>query len=87
VTAVYTFRRNTELEEAGYRMRHWECESNENSFLEIDKDGKPKTQFRLPGEPGFDDVRGVDPRRNPDLPIDLPGQSRNPIFDEVVTKK
>jgi hypothetical protein len=87
LTAVYTFRRNTELEEAGYRMRHWECESNENSFLEIDKDGKPKTQFRLPGEPGFDDVRGVDPRRNPDLPIDLPGQSRNPIFDEVVTKK
>lgn len=87
VTAVYTFRRNTELEEAGYRMRHWECESNENSFLEIDKDGKPKTQFRLPGEPGFDDVRGVDPRRNPDLPADLPGQSRNPIFDEVVTKK
>ncbi|HET9385593.1 MAG TPA: hypothetical protein VFO67_10625 [Gemmatimonadales bacterium] len=87
LTAVYTFRRNTELEEAGYRMRHWECESNENSFLEIDKDGKPKTQFRLPGEPGFDDVRGVDPRRNPDLPIDLPGQSRNPIFDEAVTKK
>ena len=87
LTAVYTFRRNTELEDAGYRMRHWECESNENSFLEIDKDGKPKTQFRLPGDAGFDDVRGVDPRRNPDLPIDLPGQSRNPIFDEAVTKK
>ena len=36
VTATYTFRRNTELEDAGYRMRHWECESNENSFLVID---------------------------------------------------
>jgi hypothetical protein len=87
VTAAYTFRRNTELEDAGYRMRHWECESNENSFLVIDDKGKPATQFRLPGEPGFDDVRGVDPRRNPDLPPDLPGQSKNPIFDDAVKVK
>jgi len=87
VTATYTFRRNTELEAAGYRMRHWECESNENSFLVIDPKGKPATQFRLPGEPGFDDVRGVDPRRNPDLPPDLPGQAKNPIFDDAVKVK
>jgi hypothetical protein len=87
VTATYTFRRNTELETAGYRLRHWECESNENSFLVIDDKGKPATQFRLPGEPGFDDVRGVDPRRNPDLPPDLPGQEKNPIFDEAVRGK
>jgi hypothetical protein len=80
-------RRNTELEAAGYRMRHWECESNENSFLVIDPKGKPATQFRLPGEPGFDDVRGVDPRRNPDLPPDLPGQEKNPIFQETVKGK
>jgi hypothetical protein len=86
ITATYTFRRNTELEAAGYRMRHWECESNENSFLVLDPKGKPATQFRLPGEPGFDDVRGVDPRRNPDLPPDLPGQAKNPIFDETVKK-
>ena len=87
ITATYTFRRNTELEAAGYRMRHWECESNENSFLVIDPKGKPATQFRLPGEPGFDDVRGVDPRRNPDLPPDLPGQEKNPIFQEAVKGK
>jgi len=87
VTATYTFRRNTELEDAGYRMRHWECESNENSYLVIDDKGRPATQFRLPGEPGFDDARGVDPRRNPDLPPDLPGQAKNPIFDEALKVK
>jgi hypothetical protein len=43
-----------------------------------DAKGQPATQLRLPGEPGFDDVRGVDPNRNPDLPRDLPGQSRSP---------
>jgi hypothetical protein len=87
VTATYTFRRNTELEAAGYRLRHWECESNENSFLVVDPKGRPQTQFRLPGEAGFDDVRGFDPRRNPDLPPDLPGQAKNPIFDEAVKTK
>ena len=78
LTVTYTFRRNTALEDAGFRMRHWECESNQNTFLVLDAQGKPSTQFRLPGEPGFDDVRGVDPRRNPDLPPDLPGQSKTP---------
>jgi hypothetical protein len=87
LTATYTFRRNTALEESGYRIRHWECESNENTFLVVDDKGRPGTQFRLPGEPGFDDVRGVDPRRNPDLPRDLPGQEKNPIFDEALTAK
>jgi hypothetical protein len=84
VTAVYTFRRNTELETAGYRIRHWECDSNENSYLVLDPKGRPSTQFRLPGDPGFDDVRGVDPNRNPDLPRDLPGQSRSPDADGVL---
>ena len=84
ITAVYTFRRNTELEDAGYRMRHWECESNQNTYLVIGKDGRPSTQFRLPGEAGFLDVRGVDPNRNPDLPKDLPGQAKNPIFEEAL---
>lgn len=84
VTAVYTFSRNTALEDAGYRMRHWECESNQNSFLVLGKDGRPSTQFRLPGDPGFDDVRGVNPQRNPDLPRDLPGQAKNPIFDDAL---
>ena len=84
LTAVYTFSRNTALEDAGYRMRHWECESNQNSFLVLGKDGRPSTQFRLPGDPGFDDVRGVNPQRNPDLPRDLPGQAKNPIFDDAL---
>jgi hypothetical protein len=84
LTATYTWRRNTELEDAGYRIRHWECESNQNTFLQFDASGVPMTQFRLPGEPGFDDVRGADPNRAPDLPPDLPGQSKNPIFDDAV---
>jgi hypothetical protein len=65
-------------------MRHWECESNQNSYLVVDAKGRPSTQFKLPGDTGFDDVRGVDPRRNPDLPRDLPGQSKNPIFEEAL---
>jgi hypothetical protein len=52
--------------------------------LVIGKDGKPSTQFRLPGDPGFLDPRGVDPNRNPDLPKDLPGQAKNPIFEEAL---
>ncbi len=87
LTATYTFRRNTALEESNYRIRHWECESNENTFLVVDEKGRPGTQFRLPGETGFDDVRGVDPKRNPDLPRDLPGQEKNPIFDETLKTK
>ena len=84
LTAVYTFRRRHDLEAARYRIRHWECDSNENTFLVFDDDGNPATQLRLPGEPGFNDPRGADPRRNPDLPPDLPGQSKNPIFDDAV---
>ena len=86
VTATYTFRRNSALETSGYRMRHWECESNENTFLVTDDKGQPSTQMRLPGEAGFDDARGVDPKRNPDLPRDLPGQEKNPTFDEALTR-
>lgn len=86
VTATYTYRRNSALETAGYRVRHWECESNENSFLVTDDKGNPSTQFRLPGEPGFDDIRGVDPKRTPDLPRDLPGQEKNPASNEALTR-
>jgi hypothetical protein len=84
LTATYTYRPRTDLEAAGFRIRHWECESNQNTFLVFDDDGNPATQFRLPGEEGFDDVRGFDPNRTPDLPADLPGQSKNPIFDDAV---
>jgi hypothetical protein len=84
LSATYTFRPRKDLEAAGFRIRHWECESNQNTFLVFDDAGNPSTQFRLPGEEGFDDVRGADPNRNPDLPPDLPGQSKNPIFDDAV---
>ncbi|MGD8324152.1 MAG: hypothetical protein PVF50_07275 [Gammaproteobacteria bacterium] len=82
VTATYTFRPRRELEEVGYRIRHWECESNDNTFLTFNEDGTPSTQYALPGEEGFVDPRGVDRRRNPDLPPDLAGQEKNPIFDD-----
>ena len=84
LTATYTYRPRKDLEVAGLRIRHWECNSNQNTFLVFDDDGNPATQFRLPGEEGFDDVRGFDPNRNPDLPPDLSGQSKNPIFDDAV---
>ena len=84
LTATYTWRPRKDLEDAGFRIRHWECESNENTFLVFDESGQPATQFRLPGEEGFQDVRGADPNRAPDLPPDLPGQSKNPIFDDAV---
>jgi hypothetical protein len=87
VTAAYTYRRNAALETAGYRVRHWECESNANTFLVTDEKGNPSTQFRLPGEVGFDDVRGVDPKRNPDLPRDLPGQEKNPPPEALTPDK
>ncbi len=78
LTLTYTYRRRTELEALGFRIRHWECDSNRNTYLT--EDGK--TQFLLPGDEGYFDIRG--PRYTPDLPADLPGQERNPIFDDFV---
>ena len=84
VTVVYTFIPRPELEAAGFRMRYWECAQNDNTYLTFDEDGRPSTQYRLPGEEGYVDPRGVDRRRNPDLPPDLVGQSKNPIFNDAV---
>jgi len=84
VTVVYTFIPRPELEAAGFRMRYWECAQNDNTYLTFDEDGRPSTQYRLPGEDGYVDPRGVDRRRNPDLPPDLVGQSKNPIFNDAV---
>ena len=78
LTLTYTYRRRNDLEDLGFRIRHWECDSNRNTYLT--EDGK--TQFLLPGEEGYFDIRG--PRQTPDLPSDLPGQERNPIFDDLV---
>ena len=82
ITVTYTFRHRADLEEAGYRIRHWECDSNDNTYLTFDENGVPSTQYRLPGEEGFIDPRGADRMRNPDLPPDLVGQEKNPIFDD-----
>ena len=36
LTATYTFQRATDQEAAGFRIRHWECDSNQNTFLVTD---------------------------------------------------
>lgn len=74
VHAVYAYRRATALEDAGYRVQHWECELSSNSYLA--EDGS--THFRLPGEEGYKDVRGFT------LFPDLPGQSRDPIYNTTL---
>jgi hypothetical protein len=71
VNAVYAFRRAPQLEEAGYRVVHWECELTNNAYRT--EDGG--TDYRLPGDEGF-----VDPRGTTLFP-ELPGQSRDPIYN------
>ena len=70
-SAVYTHQSRPDLEEAGVRIRNWECTTSSNSYK--DEDGN--TQFYLPGDPEYKDPRGFT-----DFP-DIPGQSLNPIFD------
>jgi hypothetical protein len=72
--AVYAFRRATALEQAGHRPQHWECELSSNSFL----DDSGSTNFRLPGEEGYKDVRGTT------MFPHLPGQSRDPIYNTTL---
>ena len=72
-SAVYVHESRPDLEEAGVRIRIWECESSSNSY----KDADGNTQFYLPGDPQYKDPRGFT-----DFP-ELPGQSLNPIFDEA----
>ena len=72
-SAVYVHESRPDLEEAGVRIRLWECESSSNSY----KDAEGNTQFYLPGDPQYKDPRGFT-----DFP-ELPGQSLNPIFDDA----
>ncbi|HEY8519674.1 MAG TPA: hypothetical protein VIN61_06315 [Gammaproteobacteria bacterium] len=74
VHAVYAFRRAHELEAAGHRVQHWECEQTTNAVL--GEDGK--TDARLPGEEGFRDPRGTT------MFPDLPGQTRDPIYNTTL---
>jgi hypothetical protein len=73
VNAVYAFRRGKELEAAGHRVQHWECETSNNDVFE-----KGTTTSRLPGESGFKDARGTT------LFPELPGQSRDPIYNTTL---
>ncbi len=74
VNVVYAFRHATQLEKAGHRVQHWECEQTSNSFL--DENGV--TNFHLPGEEGFNDGRGFT------MFPELPGQSRDPIYNTTL---
>jgi len=74
VHAVYAFRHAPQLEEAGYRVVHWECELSNNAYRT--EDGG--TDYRLPGDEGF-----VDPRGTTLFP-ELPGQSRDPIYNTTL---
>ena len=75
LNAVYAFKHATALQEAGHRPQHWECEQSSNSYL--DENGF--TNFRLPGEEGYKDPRGS--TRFPELP----GQTRDPIYNTTLT--
>ncbi|WP_428099913.1 hypothetical protein [Candidatus Rariloculus sp.] len=74
VNAVYAYRRAGDLEGAGYRVVHWECELTNNALM----DEKGSTTYRLPGEEGFVDPRGFT------LFPELPGQSRDPIYNTTL---
>jgi hypothetical protein len=74
VHAVYAFRRATALEAVDYRVVHWECELTNNALM----DEKGSTTYRLPGEEGFVDPRGFT------LFPELPGQSRDPIYNTTL---
>jgi hypothetical protein len=70
-SAVYVHTPAPELEEAGVRIRNWECTTSSNSY----KDENGDTQFYLPGDPEY-----KDPRAFTDFP-ELPGQSLDPLFE------
>ncbi len=72
-SAVYVHESRPDLEEAGVRIRMWECTTTSNSY----KDAQGNTQFYLPGDPQYNDPRG-----STDFP-ELPGQSLNPLFDDA----
>jgi hypothetical protein len=74
VSAVYAYRRATQMVENGHRVQHWECDQTNNAFL----DDKGVTNFHLPGEEGFNDGRGTT------LFPELPGQTRDPIYNTTL---
>jgi hypothetical protein len=80
ISAVYSWQRAYKEEDAGYRIRHWECDS------QIQQQDGNLTTIRLPGEGGKSWLQ----RRAPDIPADLPGQTKTPgevDFDTVFDQK
>jgi len=75
VNAVYAYRHATALVDAGHRVQHWECELSNNAFM----DSEGSTDYKLPGDEGYVDPRGYT------LFPDLPGQSRDPIYNTTLT--
>jgi hypothetical protein len=59
--------------EARHRVQHWECETSNNDVFD-----NGRTTSKLPGEEGFRDARGAT------LFPDLPGQSRDPIYNTTL---
>jgi hypothetical protein len=74
VNAVFAFRHGTALEEAGHRPAYWECELTNNAVMSADG----STTYRLPGEEGYVDPRGFT------LFPELPGQSRDPVYNTTL---
>ena len=77
VSAVYAFRPAKELEAAGHRVQHWECETSNN-----DVSDKGTTTSRLPGEAGFKDGRGTTLFRCPRQPRDPMYNTTLPVVKE-----
>jgi hypothetical protein len=80
LSGVYTFIRAAVQQEAGYRIRHWDCNSSVQQRTETEEG--VETTIRLPGESG----KSWHEMRNPDLPADLSGQTQSPDqidFDTV----
>lgn len=82
IHGVYTWTRAATQEQAGYRIRHWDCDGNIQQRTEDNE-----TTIRLPGESG----KSWHEMRNPDLPADLSGQTKTPgevdfDFDSLLTE-
>jgi hypothetical protein len=71
IDAVYAFVPAVKLMEIDTRIQHWECETSSNSYLT----SEGSTNFFLPGEDGYKDPRGSS------MFPELPGQSRDPIYN------
>ena len=68
LSAVFAYRPANDLEELGFHVQHWECETSNNAVMADDG----STTYRLPGEEGYVDARGAT------LFPHLPGQTRDP---------